>query len=157
MTFGHILSSIVILSLILSNNCLSQGNIRVEIQKSVNHVRQQGCMCGTEYMPPVRPLAWNNKLEQAAQNHANDMYKYNFFDHLSLNGDNPMNRIERTGYKWSFVGENISWGYSYAAEVVEGWINSPDHCRNMMHPDFKEMGAARKGTYWVLELGERRE
>ncbi|MBK9016185.1 MAG: CAP domain-containing protein [Saprospiraceae bacterium] len=47
----------------------------------VNRLRAKGCHCGRKYMPPVKPLIWNTRLEKAALAHANDMERNEFFDH----------------------------------------------------------------------------
>jgi len=146
----------ILLLLLISSSGIAQDTFRAEMLKEVNNVRREGCQCGDEYMPPVRPLYWNDKLEKAAKSHARDMYSNNFFNHEGSRGKTLKDRVNATGYKWSFIGENISWGYYSVKEVVQGWIDSPDHCRNMMHPEFMEMGAAREGTYWVLDLAEKR-
>ena len=50
------------------------------------------------------------------------------------------------------------WAFRRLA-VVQGWLNSPGHCANMMSPGFTEMGVAfvvdRKseaGIYWTQVL-----
>ena len=45
--------------------------------------------------------------------------------------------------------------YQTEKSVIEGWIKSPGHCKNIMNPAYKEIGAARKGNYWTLVLGAR--
>jgi uncharacterized protein YkwD len=39
--------------------------------------------------------------------------------------------------------------------VIAGWLNSEDHCKNIMSSLFKEMGVARAGDYWSQEFGSR--
>ena len=142
--------------LLSTGHCLAQESIKAEMLEEINKVRLSGCQCGDENIPPAAKLAWNDQLEKAAKRHASDMYSNHFFNHTGSRGETLKERVNATGYKWSFIGENISWGYHSVKEVVEGWIYSPDHCRNMMHRDFMEMGAAREGTYWVLNMGEKR-
>ena len=52
-------------------------------------------------------------------------------------------------------GENIAKGHPTEKAVIEGWLNSEGHCKNIMSPMFKEMGAARVSTYWTQEFGSR--
>jgi hypothetical protein len=40
-------------------------------------------------------------------------------------------------------------------EVMNGWIKSPGHCKNLMNPQFKEVGVAEDHTYWVQDFGGR--
>jgi uncharacterized protein YkwD len=56
--------------------------------------------------------------------------------------------------------ENIAAGQMTADTVVQGWINSPGHCANIMSPAFSEMGAAfvvnnqsSQGIYWAQVFG----
>jgi uncharacterized protein YkwD len=130
-----------------------EENIKTDILTEVNKIRKSGCKCGEEEMPPVGDLAWSDKLEKSAIRHATDMFENEHFDHTGSDGSSLSDRVNAAGYKWSLIGENISWGYSSAKDVVEGWIGSEGHCHNMMNPGFKEMGAARRGDYWVLDLG----
>lgn len=115
----------------------------------VNDIRQQGCNCGNDYYQATTPVIWNKKLEQAAQNHCGDMKSNDIFSHTGSNGSDPGKRIRKTGYKWLTYGENIGKGYADEDAVVAGWLSSPGHCKNMMNPDFKEMGVARNGEYWT--------
>jgi len=126
----------------------------------INKVRAEGCNCGTTYMPPAPPLTWNNYLEVAAEGHADDMNNRSYFSHYSKDGRNMEDRIVLAGYIFkgyrSFtVGENIAFGQESIAEVMDGWFKSPGHCRNLMNPEFKEVGVARSGTYWVQDFGGR--
>lgn len=131
-------------------------NIKETILGEVNKLRASGCQCGDEYMSPAGPLVWNELLEKAAVRHAGDMADHTHFDHVGTDKSTLSDRIEDTGYVWSTLGENISFGYPDATSVVHGWKGSDGHCKNMMNPVFKELGAARNGTFWVLDLGTQK-
>lgn len=115
----------------------------------VNDLRSEGCRCGSNYMPPVGPVSWSADLEQAALRHANDMQVNDFFDHTGSDGTKVSDRVSQAGYEWQTVGENIAWGYRDIETVFAGWRDSPGHCRNMMNGNFREMGSAQVGKYWV--------
>lgn len=121
----------------------------------VNDTRQSGCTCGSTVMPPVAAVTWNDQLATAALNHGNDMYTENYFSHTGSNGSSAGERITATGYTWKAYGENIAKGHPTEKAVIEGWLNSEGHCKNIMSPLFKEMGAARVGSYWTQEFGSR--
>jgi uncharacterized protein YkwD len=79
-----------------------------------------------------------------------------FFDHRGSDGSTVGPRAARVGYKWRTVGENIAVGVETPEDVVQGWLDSPGHCANIMAPGFTEMGIAfvvdRKseaGIYWT--------
>jgi len=138
----------------------ASARFKNEFLYRINSIRAQGCNCGNTYMPPVPPLTWNNTLEAAAEGHAEDMNYKNYFSHYSKDGRNMEDRIVLAGYifkgyKSFAVGENIAFGQQSIAEVMDGWLNSPGHCHNLMNAEFKEVGVARAGTYWVQDFGGR--
>lgn len=119
----------------------------------VNNVRQSGCTCGSDAMPPVPTLTWNSRLETAAFNHSSEMYTNNYFNHVGLNGSSAGDRITAAGYTWRTYGENIAKGYSTEQSVVDGWIKSEGHCKNIMNGNFREMGVGRVDSYWTQVFG----
>ena len=121
----------------------------------VNDVRKKGCKCGDTYYYPTTPLTWNTQLETAAYNHSKDMYQKKYFSHRAPDGSNGGVRIDRVGYQWKAFAENIAAGYATEKAVVEGWIKSPGHCKNIMGKAYKEMGVARMGNYWTQEFATK--
>jgi uncharacterized protein YkwD len=126
----------------------------------VNALRSTGCKCGNTFMPPAAPLRWNSQLEAAAFAHAADMSKSRYFSHSNLKGETLKQRIENAGYilrgtrAYSY-GENIAAGQRSIERVMQSWINSPGHCKNLMNPAFKEIGVAQTNYYWVQDFGMR--
>ncbi len=55
------------------------------------------------------------------------------------------------------IGENLGYGYSSAAGVMQGWKNSPDHYANIINEGFTQIGFGvynYNGTwYWVQAFG----
>lgn len=119
-----------------------------EMLDQVNDIRKNGCTCGRQYMAPVKPVTWNEKLASAALAHAKDMEKNVFMGHRGSNGSRIGQRVDRSGYRWTRVAENVSWNYESVRETVSGWKRSPGHCQNMMG-NYDEMGAAHAGAYYV--------
>lgn len=115
----------------------------------VNEVRKKGCRCGDTWYPGAQALAWNSQLEQAALVHSSDMYSNNYFSHAAQDGSRAGDRIDDVGYHWRTYGENIAFGYRSEKEVIQGWIKSPGHCKNIMNKAFREMGVSRVGDYWT--------
>jgi len=116
--------------------------------------------CGAVASAAVPALSWNDNLAQAADVHARDMAGNNFFDHTGSDGLGVPARADAAGYVWRAVGENIAAGQLDAAEVQQGWLDSPGHCENIMNGVFTEVGAACVsdentdfGTYWVVVFG----
>ncbi len=93
----------------------------------------------TRFRGPL-PLAWNAALAQAAAKHAGDMAARRQLSHTGGDGSRMRDRVARESYAWAALGENVSAGYSTVVAGLAGWISSPGHCRNMMSPDFREVG-----------------
>jgi len=121
----------------------------------MNQVRQTGCTCGSTAMPPVPSLAWNDQLASAAYNHSVEMATNNYFSHTDLKGLSAGDRITAAGYIWSSYGENIALGYTTEQAVMDGWLGSEGHCKNIMGKDFKDVGVGRSGNYWTMDLGSK--
>lgn len=138
----------------------SNRQFKAQFLNRINSTRQKGCNCGARYMPPAPPITWNNDLEDAAAEHAKDMAKRNYFDHISKDGRSMGDRILNAGYTYKgfksyAIGENIASGQESIGEVMDGWFKSEGHCLNLMNPDFREVGAAMYKNYWVQDFGGR--
>jgi uncharacterized protein YkwD len=125
----------------------------------VNEVRARGARCGERSFAPAPPVKLSNTLAGVAFGHADDMARHNYFEHVDLTGRSPADRVRAVGYQEKLVGENIAYGPKSADEVVQGWLDSPGHCENIMDPRFAEMGIAfaaghssRRGLFWVQLL-----
>lgn len=137
--------------------------VAVRVLQLVNQTRERPRTCGTTRYPAARPLLLNDLLSRASLAHAADMAQYNYFAHEGRDGSSPADRLTRAGYGWKAVGENIAAGPTTPESVVEGWIRSPEHCANLMAPQFREMGiaysvnrASQAGIYWVQLFGTHR-
>jgi uncharacterized protein YkwD len=89
------------------------------------------------------PLTENAQLDLAAERHSADMAKRKFFEHRNPDGVEPAARIVHTGYPPIFVGENLGWGEeaeSTPAEMVRLWMHSPGHRRNLLRPNYRDIG-----------------
>ncbi len=132
------------------------GNFQTDMLGYVNALRTKGCKCDGVQMPLVAALKWNTLLENAAKRHANDMSKNNFFDHTGSDGSTLSTRATAAGYSWSALGENIAKGYTSVPTVIDGWVKSSGHCKNMMSANFTELSAANVAAYWVQDFGKSR-
>jgi len=121
----------------------------------VNALRTKGCTCGNLEMPSVAPLQWNDQLSDSADRHAYDMQSQKFFNHEGSDNSKVGDRTFDAGYSWSTIAENIAYVPGSIADVIEGWKNSPNHCKQMMSPNYKDLGAAQRGDYWVQVFGSK--
>jgi uncharacterized protein YkwD len=137
--------------------------------KLINQARATGRTCKDDklnegFFAAAKPVAWNLKLEASAHNHSSDMRQKNYFAHASPSGVTLQKRLEKVGYIWRMIGENIAAGQPTLERAVEGWIGSAGHCAVLMNAEFTQMGLGRvDGTnentykvYWTLDFGTPR-
>ncbi|MDB9342068.1 CAP domain-containing protein [Nodularia spumigena CS-586/05] len=93
-------------------------------------------------------LRFNPVLGAAAQKHSVDMALEDFFSHNSRNGDKPSDRAQAEGYPSTYVGENIYAGGSTPDDAFKGWMNSEGHRKNILNPDYQEIGV---GYYFLAK------
>jgi len=129
----------------------------------VNRARSVSRHCGSSAFGAAPPLRWNDSLAEAARWHAEDMARHNYFSHRGRDGSDPGKRVERAGYRYRAVAENLAGGQLQPEDAVAGWIKSPEHCANLMDPMFTEMGSAyavdprsEMGVYWAQAFGRPR-
>ena len=140
----------------------SDATVRERVVDLVNAARSKGRRCGSERFAPAPPLTASSRLDDAADAHARDMARRNYFDHRGRDGKQPRDRVVRAGYQFRLTGENIAFGPETAEEVVAGWLDSPGHCANIMEPRFEHIGVGvatgkkRERIYWVQTFGAPR-
>ncbi|MEM1404306.1 MAG: CAP domain-containing protein [Pseudomonadota bacterium] len=125
-----------------------------------NQARALSRDCGDEAHPAVGALAWQCTLAEVSESHSLDMATINFFSHTGSDGLSPFDRMTNAGYEYRTAGENIAAGQRDVAQVMDGWLNSPGHCQNIMNGSFTEMGGAKVdasgsdfATYWTVKFG----
>ena len=126
-----------------------------EMLDAVNAARAAGATCGDKPMRPAAPVIWDSRLERVAIDHSHDMAKIGELTHDGSRGGTG-ERVDRAGYDWVTVAENIARGHETVAEVMTDWLASPPHCLQVMKPDLDEMGAAEVDGYWTQVFGAAR-
>lgn len=86
------------------------------------------------------PLKENSKLDLAAQNKAQNAITNNYWAHFAPDGTSPWSFIINSGYSYSYAGENLAKGFTFASNVVNSWMNSPEHKANILSEKFTEIG-----------------
>ena len=101
----------------------------------------------------------DRRLIEAANGHAADMARHDYFAHESRNGDGAGDRVTEAGYNWRHYGENIARGVDSAYEVVNGWMHSPEHRHNILDCTLHQMGVGvaiagdgKRTIYWVQDF-----
>jgi uncharacterized protein YkwD len=130
----------------------------------VNKARAQPRKCGSKSFAAAPSVQLSALLNRAALVQAQDMAQHNFFEHEGSDGSTVADRATRVGYQWRSIGENIAAGPTTAQAVVQGWLDSPGHCANLMDPAYAEMGIAyatnpktQAWIYWSQVFGKRRK
>jgi Ca2+-binding RTX toxin-like protein len=100
----------------------------------------------------LNSLTLSEKLDVAADQHAERMATRDFFAHLDPDtGTRSSDRILAAGYDWQIAAENIAAGYDTPAEVFQGWMNSPGHRANILSSGITHMGLGY--TYLANDTG----
>lgn len=96
----------------------------------------------------LQPLQANDLLEEAAQLKADDMAAKGYFSHVSPNGETPWYWLDKVGYDYEYAGENLAVNFTDSQDVINAWMNSPEHRANILNGIFSQIGiAAASGTY----------
>jgi uncharacterized protein YkwD len=99
----------------------------------------------TEGLPPMQI---DEQLAQAAQNHAEDMLRRNYFSHYSPEGQTPTDRLMAVGGT-GYPSENIVMRESTRfrhiniqalEEFQDQWMHSPKHRHSLMNPNLEKFG-----------------
>jgi uncharacterized protein YkwD len=108
----------------------------------------------------LAPLKLSSQLTRAAQSHAVDMARNNYFSHTGLNGSSIGDRSKSTGYKYRLVGENLAAGKATPEATIRQWMNSSGHRANILNGRFTEIGFGYANApnslyknYWVQVFG----
>jgi hypothetical protein len=88
------------------------------------------------------PLTDNSELDQAAANKAADMFSKDYWAHNAPDGTTPWVFIKNTGYNYIYAGENLARGFNSASDVINAWMNSPEHRQNVLSPNYQNVGFA---------------
>jgi uncharacterized protein YkwD len=98
-------------------------------------------------------LCVREELVASSRLHSEEMIERDYFAHETPEDENAFERMKRAGYTLDgyasiSTGENLAWRThrgagpepSDAKLVVEGWLESEGHRRNLLDPDFREVG-----------------
>jgi uncharacterized protein YkwD len=109
------------------------------------------------------PLRMNTRLSAAAAAHTHEMAQDGYFGHDSVDGSPFWRRVQgfygSKGFRHWAVGENLVWASPDLTDrnVVDAWMESPEHRKNLLYPAWREIGLAvihvpsAPGTYGEQE------
>jgi uncharacterized protein YkwD len=127
-------------------------------QEVVVLVNQERAKAG---LPPLKRII---ELDEAARYHAADMAQDIYFEHDSY--DRVNDNLEFVCSTWERINtyypspraENIAAGYATPDAVMNGWMNSSGHRKNILSTSSWEIGVGyfqggSYGSYWVQDFG----
>jgi len=103
-------------------------------------------------------VALNAQLTAAAATHSRDMSVQNRPWHFGSDGSSPIERVQRTGYTQTMLGESISETYETEIETLAAWMDEPDTRSVILDEKAVDLGFSwfqeRSGKiWWTLIMG----
>ncbi|MGB0959736.1 MAG: CAP domain-containing protein [Halocynthiibacter sp.] len=125
------------------------GKIQFRMLDSVNSLRQAAS---------VAPLQFSSELNAAAATHSRDMSAQNRPWHFGSNGSSPLDRVQRSGFNGTLVGENISETFETELKTLSAWMDQSDTKAVILSPAATHMGFAwhqdeNGKIWWTLVTG----
>lgn len=125
------------------------SRIQLRMQESINTLRNAR---------GANALEMDAQLIAAAATHARDMSIQNRPWHFGSDGSSPLQRVARSGYVGSLVGEAISETYETELETLGAWMEEDGSRGVIMEPSATDMGFAwfqesNGKIWWVLVVG----
>ncbi|MBH0228625.1 SafA/ExsA family spore coat assembly protein [Halobacillus sp. KCTC 3957] len=118
-------------------------NIKSIEQQVINLTNQERAKNGL----PALKANW--QLSRVARYKSVDMRDKNYFSHTSPTYGSPFQMMKNFNINYRRAAENIAAGQRTPQEVVNGWMNSPGHRKNILDPNLKQIGVgyAKGGSY----------
>lgn len=96
-------------------------------------------------------LSVDTKVQRAAQVRASEQAQ--LFSHTRPNGASCFTALTEAGVSYRGAGENIAYGQTSPAAVMNAWMNSEGHRKNILNANFTTIGVGYTtigGTaYWA--------
>lgn len=121
------------------------GNISQYAQQVIDLTNQERAREG---LPALKADA---QLSSVALKKSQDMQAKNYFSHTSPTYGSPFDMMRDFGVTYKTAGENIAQGQRTPQEVVQAWMNSEGHRKNIMSKDFTHIGVGYEsgGNHWT--------
>lgn len=96
-------------------------------------------------------LSYDWQLSRVARYKSEDMRENNYFSHTSPTYGSPFQMMKSFGISYKSAGENIARGQATPEAVVNAWMNSQGHRKNILNPSFTHIGVGyvSDGKYWT--------
>jgi uncharacterized YkwD family protein len=99
----------------------------------------------------LKDLIGDSKLSSVARTKSNDMKTKGYFSHTSPTYGSPFDMMRDFGVTYKTAGENIAQGQPTPEAVVQAWMNSEGHRKNILNGSFTHIGVGHNssGHYWT--------
>ncbi|WP_102274907.1 CAP domain-containing protein [Cytobacillus massiliigabonensis] len=99
----------------------------------------------------VPALKLDVELSKVARAKSADMKAKGYFDHNSPTYGSPFDMMKQFGITYKSAGENIAMGQRTPEEVVNAWMNSAGHRKNILNASYTHLGVGyvADGNYWT--------
>jgi uncharacterized protein YkwD len=87
----------------------------------------------------VGTLAWSEEIAEIAREYSMNLWEREYFGHYSPEGDNVADRLDDSGIKYKFAGENLAMAPTVMIAHT-GLMNSEGHRQNILDPNFRTAG-----------------
>lgn len=99
----------------------------------------------------IPALKLDVELSKVAREKSLDMQAKGYFDHNSPTYGSPFDMMKQFGISYRTAAENIAMGQRSPEEVVNAWMNSEGHRKNILNANYTHLGVgyAAGGNYWT--------
>ncbi|MGG3448773.1 CAP domain-containing protein [Domibacillus aminovorans] len=97
----------------------------------------------------VKALQLDTKLSDVARTKSADMKNKGYFSHQSPTYGSPFDMMKQFGITYKSAGENIAKGQQTPEEVMDAWMNSDGHRKNILSADFTHIGVGYVDGHWT--------
>ena len=136
---------VILISIFLSTLSLGMENYQKIILKEVNIEREKN---------HLKPLKIDNRLNKIAVIKAKDMAREKKMSHTSKKFGATFNLIKKENIHFTKAAENIASGHKTPEFLVERWLKSKGHHKNILGKDYRFIGIGKASDnegklYWV--------
>lgn len=105
----------------------------------------------------LAPLKWDDKLGKMARFKSEDMAQLKVISHDSPTYGGLLELFAKFRVLYKMCAENVAQGQTSPEQVVESWMNSPGHRKNILTPQFTHIGVGLdpNGFYWTQEFMQK--
>jgi uncharacterized protein YkwD len=129
---------------IIDDASVQYSDFEIEVMNEVNNYRNS---------IGLAKLSRLNLVSKEAETHSYYMLEKETLSHdnFTIRTQNLMNKAAAIS-----IAENVAYGYQTAEELLNGWLNSPEHRRKIEENRYTDFGISAKfntnGNYYVTQI-----